>query len=218
MKRRTVFVVDDHPLVREWLATLINEQPDLIVCGEAEDAPTALERIGAAQPHVAIVDLMLERGSGLDLIKDLNRLHPKVGVIVLSMHDERLYAERCLRAGARGYLMKRETAKKVVTAIQRVLEGKLYISDAIAASMMQRYISGTPPADQSPEAVLSDREVEVFSRLGQGNRTREIAEALHISMKTVQVHCAHIKAKLQLANANELLREAVRWHERHLRP
>lgn len=211
--KTSVFLVDDHPLVREWLTQLIHQQPDLVVCGEAEDAPSALRMIGETRPNVAIVDISLGQGSGIELIKNIKRVVPSVAVIVLSMHDERLYAERALRAGARGYIMKRETAKKVVVAIRQVLAGKLYMSETLAAAFAETFLDGRLPNDGSPVEQLSDRELEVFQLLGRGYETRKVAESLHVSMKTVQAHCAHIKEKLRLSNAAELLREAVRWHE-----
>jgi len=209
--KRRVFLVDDHPLVREWLTTLIDQQKDLVVCGEAEDAPQALRAIEDLQPDVAVVDVTLASGSGIELVKDVRRLAPNIAVVVLSMHDEALYAERALRAGARGYVMKRETTKKIIIAIRDVLEGRLYVSEEFRTSMAEKFIDGK--AGGSPVDQLSDRELEVFRRLGQGQDTRRISEALGISIKTVQVYCARIKEKLNLANATELLREAMRWWE-----
>jgi DNA-binding NarL/FixJ family response regulator len=209
--KRRVFLVDDHPLVREWLTTLINQQNDLVVCGEAEDAPRALQAIENLQPDVAIVDITLASGSGLELVRDVKRVAPKVVMVVLSMHDESLYAERVLRAGARGYVMKRETTKKIVAAIRHVLAGRLYVSDEFRASLAEKLIEGG--GAESPVDQLSDRELEVFRQLGQGLGTRRIAESLGISIKTVQVYCGRIKEKLNLADATELLREAMRWWE-----
>lgn len=208
-----IFLVDDHPLVREWLTNLIHQQPDLAVCGEAETAPEALQAIGKLKPEVAIVDISLKGGSGIELIKNLKTVQPRVAVIVLSMHDEDLYAERALRAGARGYIMKRETAKKVIAAIRQVLEGKLYLSERLTALFAEKFVEGDAPAASSSIGLLSDRELEVFQLLGQGYETRQIAGSLNISMKTVQAFCARIKEKLKLTSATELLREAIRWHE-----
>jgi DNA-binding NarL/FixJ family response regulator len=208
-----VLLVDDHPLVREGLATLINQQPDFEVCGVAGSEPEALELVRTVQPSVAIVDITLENGSGLELIRNIKTLHPAVKMLVLSMHDESLYAERSLRAGARGYIMKREAAKKIIQGIRSVLAGQLYVSDKIMAGMNEKYVAGVPAADISPLEQLSNRELEVFELLGLGHNTRQIAEHLHVGFKTVQAYCARIKEKLQLANVNELLREAVRWHE-----
>jgi len=210
-----IFLVDDHPLVREWLTNLIHQQPDLVVCGESEDAPHALSEISTTMPNVAIVDISLKHGSGLELIKNLKAMSPNVAVIVLSMHDERLYAERALRAGARGYIMKRETAKKVITAIRQVLDGKIYMSESLAAIFAEKFVDGRLPASGSLVEQLSDRELEVFQLLGKGYETRQVAEMMNVSMKTVQAHCAHIKEKLKLTNAAELLREAVRWQENY---
>ncbi len=215
--KRKVFLVDDHPLVREWLTNLINQQADLAVCGEAESAPQAMAAIAAAKPDVAVVDLSLKDSSGIELIKSLKQCHPNVAVLVLSMHDESLYAERALRAGARGYIMKRETTRKVVTAIRQVLEGKLCVSEQIAAAMAEKFVGGRPAASESPFALLSDRELEVFQFLGQGRETKQIADDLHISLKTVQAYCDRIKEKLNLASATELRREAVRWEEQRHR-
>lgn len=212
--KKRVFLVDDHPLVREWLTNLINQQPDLVVCGESESAPQALRTILNSKPDAAIVDLSLRDSSGIELIKDLSQSCPEVAVLVLSMHDESHYAERALRAGAKGYVMKRETTRKVVEAIRRVLEGKLYVSDKVKEAMAEHFIQGKgPAATRSPVEQLSDRELEVFEFLGQGSGTRQIAETLHVSVKTVQAYCARIKEKLGVNSATELLREAIRWHE-----
>ncbi len=212
--RHRIFLVDDHPLVREWLTTLIEQQPDLAVCGEAETAPQAMQSIEALRPEVAIVDISLKDSSGIELIKNLKQVCPEVAVLVLTMHEESHYADRALRAGARGYIMKRETTRKVVDAIRQVLEGKLYVSESLAAAMAVRFVEGKTLATDTPIEQLSDRELEVFELLGQGRGTRQIAESLRVSVKTVQAYCARIKEKLNLGNASELLREAVRWHEK----
>jgi DNA-binding NarL/FixJ family response regulator len=211
--KKTVFLVDDHPLVREWLTSLIQQQRDLVVCGEAEAGPPAFQAITNLKPNVAIVDIALKDSSGIELIKQLKQSCPAVAVLVLSMHEESHYAERALRAGARGYIMKRETSRKVIAAIRHVLEGNRYISDDLAATLATQYVEGKTLATQSPAELLSDRELEVFELLGQGRGTRQIAELLRVSVKTVQAYCARIKEKLNLASATELLREAVRWHE-----
>jgi DNA-binding NarL/FixJ family response regulator len=212
--KRKVFLVDDHPLVREWLTNLINEQADLAVCGEAESGPEAMDSIQKSKPDVAVIDIALKDSSGIELIKDLKQTCPNVAVLVLSMHEESHYAERALRAGAKGYLMKRDTTKKVVPALRQVLAGKVYISESIAMAMAARLATGRLPDAASPVEQLSDRELEVFELLGQGRGTRQIAESLRVSLKTVQAYCARIKEKLQLGSATELLREAVRWHEK----
>jgi DNA-binding NarL/FixJ family response regulator len=207
-----IFLVDDHPLVREWLTNLINEEPDIEVCGKASDIREALGLIGTLRPRVVVVDISLEGGSGLELIKDVKAVHPKVDMIVLSMHDEMLYAERAMRAGAAGYIMKREATEKVLGAIRAVLQGGLYFSNAVNAMLAQKLVQGT---GNQPTAIgsLSDRELEVFQLLGSGHSTRQISEQMNISFKTVHVYCARIKEKLNLANISELVFHAVRWHE-----
>ncbi len=208
-----VFVVDDHPLVREWLSNLIGQHDDLLVCGEAGNASAALAAIVAAKPDVAVLEISLGGRSGLELIKDLRAACPKVAIVVLSMHDEEIYAERALRAGARGYVMKREVTKKVILAIRRARQGKVYLSERLAERLAEKLVSGTPASPASPVAQLSDRELEVFRMLGQGRATRQIASALSLSAKTVQAYSARIKEKLGLASSTELLREAIRWAE-----
>jgi DNA-binding NarL/FixJ family response regulator len=210
--KKRIFLVDDHPLVREWLTNLIQQQPDLAVCGETESAPAALSAVAAETPDLVIVDINLKNSSGVELIKNLKQSHPAIPVLVLSMYDESLYAERVFRAGARGYVNKRETAQKVVGAIRRVLDGKLYVSEKAAEILAAKAVRG-PAASRSAIESLSDRELEVFDKLGQGIGTRQIAEDFRVSVKTVQEYCARIKEKLHLASATELLREAVRWHD-----
>ena len=207
-----IFIVDDHPLVREWLTTLIQRQSDLAVCGEAEDTAAALEAIPKAKPDVAVVDLALKSGSGLELIKDLKQTYPAVAIVVLSMHDELLYAERVFRAGARGYVMKRDSTKKIVEAIRAVRDGRRYMSERVAAVMADKLADGQP-GNAAPVTLLSDRELEVFELLGQGHETSHIAASLHVSVKTVQAFYARIKEKFKLGTERELLREAVRWQE-----
>jgi DNA-binding NarL/FixJ family response regulator len=211
--KKRVFLVDDHPLVREWLTNLINQQPDLVVCGESEAAPQALEAVGQLKPEVAIVDISLKDSSGIDLIKSLKEALPSLLILVLSMHDEMHYAERALRAGASGYIMKRETTRKVIDAIHRILEGKMYISEKVAEMIAGRFVTGKRTDGKSTIELLSDRELEVFEMLGQGQGTRQIAEDLRVSVKTVQAYCARMKEKLNLQSATELLREAIRWNE-----
>jgi len=208
-----VFLVDDHPLVRESLASLIERQPDLSVCGEADNPAEALAGIAVSRPDVAIVDLSLGERTGLDLIRDLKTSHPRVAVLVLSMHDEQLYAERALRAGARGYIMKREATRNVILAIRRVREGRVVVSEALAETLAARLVGGVSGGPDSPVATLSDRELEVFRLVGEGRTTRQIADTLHLSIKTVQAYYARIKDKLGAGSANEMLREAIRWIE-----
>jgi DNA-binding NarL/FixJ family response regulator len=211
--KNKILLVDDHPLVREWLANLINQELQFEVCGEAGSVRQALQLIAATRPAIVIVDITLEGGSGIELIKDIKAAHPGVATIVLSMHDETLYAERTLRAGARGYIMKREATDKILDAIKAVLEGKMYFSHAVNALLAQKLAQGATNMDESPVAGLSDRELEVFEMLGRGLNTRQISDQLNLSFKTVQAYCARIKEKLNLANINELIAHAVRWHE-----
>lgn len=213
MSRSTVFLVDDHPLVREWLTNLIHQLPDLSVCGEAASVDAALEGIEAQRPDIAIVDLSLKEGSGLDLIKSLKTRVPETAVIVLSMHDEQYYAERTMRAGARGYVMKGEIASDILAAIREVRAGRIYLSQQMREIFAARFVDGRVPDSRSPVETLSDRELQVFQLLGQGIETRRVAQKLNVSIKTVQAYCARIKDKLELANASELLREAVRWSD-----
>lgn len=208
-----VFIVDDHPLVREFLATLIDQQPDLTVCGQADDHRSALTGIASTQPDVAIVDLSLGEKSGLELIRQLKASHPRVAVLVLSMHDEDLYALRALRAGARGYIMKREATGNVILAIRRVREGGIAVSERVAEALAEKLVRGAAAVADSPVQALSDRELEVFRLVGEGRTTRQIADALNLSFKTVQAYYARIKTKLGADNAVEMLRDAIRWSE-----
>jgi DNA-binding NarL/FixJ family response regulator len=219
-QKSRVFLVDDHPLVREWLTNLINQQPDLEVCGEAENAANALIGITATEPKLAIIDISLNAASGLELVRDLCIQHPSVVPLVLSMHEEELYAERAMRAGARGYVRKRETSKNILGAIRRVLEGGIYVSEKLSNAMALKFLKGQEAVGvaQSRIEQLSDRELQVFQLLGQGRSTSQIAEELHISLKTVQAYCVRAKEKLGLSTAAQLLREAILWEENaHLR-
>ena len=210
-RRKKVFIVDDHPMVREWLASLVRQQSDLVVAGEASDAAGALAAIAVAKPDVAIVDISLEGNSGLDLIRDLRLRHPEVKTLVLSMHEQAAYAARALRAGAREYIMKNESAARVVEAIRQVLSGRIYASPDLMTQLVERAAQDSPPGSDHPVEVLSPRELEVFRRLGRGEKTSHIAGELHVSIKAIQVYCARTREKLGLANAAALVREAVRW-------
>ncbi|MEY2546288.1 MAG: hypothetical protein QOG48_1405 [Verrucomicrobiota bacterium] len=211
-RKHRIFLIDDHPLVREGLASLINQQQDMTVCGQAEDSAEAITRIREDRPDVALVDISLKNESGLELVKNLEAEFPLVALIVLSMHDEALYAERALRAGARGYVMKRETTKNVLTAIRRVLAGDVYVSERVVNAMARRMNSRKPNA-ATPVEQLSDRELEIFRLLGQGRTTSQIAEDLHLSLKTVQAYCARAKEKFGVNSLSELLRAAIRWED-----
>ena len=219
-QKRHVFLVDDHPLVREWLTNLINQQPDLEVCGEAENVVDALRGIAASKPDLVVIDITLTAASGLELIKDIRIQHPSVAPLVLSMHEEQLYAERAMRAGARGYVRKRETRKNILAAIRCVLEGGIYISQKVSNAMALKFLEGHEAVGiaQSRVGQLSDRELEVFELLGKGKSTSEIADEVHLSLKTVQAYSVRAKEKLGLTSAAELLREAILWVENaHLR-
>jgi DNA-binding NarL/FixJ family response regulator len=206
-----VFVVDDHPIVRQGLALLINREQDLVVCGEAEDAQSAMQSVNAVRPDIMVVDISLSGPDGLDLLKDVRMRHPDLPVLILSMHDESIYAERALRAGAQGYIMKQEATEKVLVALRRILSHEIYVSERIANRMLQRYI-GSPSSERaSSVADLTDRELEVFRLIGEGHSTRQIAEELHISVKTVESYQAHIKEKLSLRTARELVQHAIQW-------
>jgi DNA-binding NarL/FixJ family response regulator len=211
-RTRRVFIVDDHPLVREGLANLINQQSDLTVCGEAEDSAGAIAEIESTRPDVALIDISLKNESGLELVKTLQNQYAQVALIVLSMHEEALYAERALHAGARGYVMKRETTKSVLTAIRRVIEGDIYVSDRVVNSMAKRMTSRKTAAAEPVER-LSDRELEIFRLLGQGRTPSQIAEDLRLSLKTVQAYCARAKEKFGVNSLTELLRAAIRWED-----
>jgi DNA-binding NarL/FixJ family response regulator len=212
-RKSRVFLVDDHPLVREGLANLINAQRDLMVCGEAEDSTQAVNRIRKARPHVALIDISLKNESGLELVKDLRSQFPQLALIVLSMHDEALYAERSIRAGAQGYVMKREASKNVLASVRRVLEGGVYVSAKVAGKMALRISSPREAAPRSPVERLSDRELEIFRLLGQGRTTGQIASDLNLSVKTIQAYCARAKEKFGVTSLTELLRAAIRWED-----
>ena len=212
--RRRVFLVDDHPLVREWLARMLALEPDLEFCGQAEDATVALAAVAQARPDLMVVDLSLTRGSGLDLIKTMRTQFPLVRLLVLSMHDEASVAERAIRAGAHGYSVKGDSGTRIVEGIRTVLEGKFYASPSLTAQLTGRMFGGAARNGESPAELLSDRELEVFRLRGQGNSTKEIADRMGVSAKTVGSYDERIKEKLGLSGAGELMREAVLWHDR----
>lgn len=211
--RKRVLIVDDHPMMREGLAQLIDHEPDLCVCGQADRAAQALEVIAADLPDLVLVDISLPDRSGLELIKDAHALYPHLPLLVVSMHDESLYAERVLRAGGRGYVMKQEGGKKLMLAIRQVLSGQIYVSEKMSAKILEIFSGRRSGALHSPVERLSDREFEVFQLIGQGQGTRQIAQHLHLSVKTVEVHRANIKRKLELKSGADLVRYAIRWTE-----
>ena len=206
-----ILIVDDHPIVREGLAARIARQPELSVCGEAEDVADAMELVKSQRPDLVIVDLSLKSGQGIDLIKRIKAKAPETKMIVSSMYDESLYAERALRAGAMGYINKQEMSEKMIDGIRQVLEGKIYLSPQMTERLLQRAVGAAPQLIQSPIESLSDRELEIFKMIGKGMTTRQIANDLHLSMKTVETHRENIKSKLDVANSAELSRAAVQW-------
>jgi DNA-binding NarL/FixJ family response regulator len=210
-EKHRILIVDDHPIVRQGLSQLIDQEQDLNVCGQAENAHDAMAAIKDLDPDLVVVDITLKETNGMELIKDIKVRHPNLPVLTLSMHDEAVYAERALRAGAKGYIMKQEATEKVVTAIRRVLTGDVYISDDMATKMVSKMVGRTSDRIASPVERLSDRELEVFRLIGEGFGTREMAEKLHLSVKTIETYRAHIKDKLGLQDANELLRSAIQW-------
>ncbi len=207
--RRKVFIVDDHPIVREGLTLLINREPDLSVCGDAKEMHSALQTITALKPDILIVDISLNGPDGLDLLKNIRLRDPMIPVLILSMHDETIYAERALRAGANGYIMKQEATERVLVALRRILNREIYLSDRIANKMLRQFVAGSPAAGRSIIDELSDRELEVLRLIGEGHGTRQIADELHISIKTVESYQSHLKEKLSLKNARELVQFAI---------
>ncbi|MGH7995836.1 MAG: response regulator transcription factor [Opitutaceae bacterium] len=206
-----IFLVDDHPITRQGVAALINQERNLTVCGEADTAPKALEMITKSQPDLAVVDISLKTMSGIELIKNLKVLDPKLPVLVMSMHDESLYAERALRAGAQGYIMKQEASEKILTAIQRVLDGELYLSEAMKEKMLHRIVNTKKEETGFSIDRLSDREMEVFQLIGNGYSTRQIAAQLNLSVKTIDSYREHLKLKLSLEKGSDLVRYAIQW-------
>jgi DNA-binding NarL/FixJ family response regulator len=207
-----VLIVDDHPAVREALVLRISRQPDLEVCGEAADMSEALRLVAHTLPDLAVIDISLKTGNGIDLIKRIKDRNDSVRMLVWSMHSESLYAERALRAGALGYINKDQATDKIVEAIRRVLEGKVYLSDAMAERMLRRSVgSGRKEVTRAPLDALADRELEVFRLIGQGVKTAEIAERLHLSVKTVETYRDRIRQKLDLSDGTELAHFATQW-------
>jgi DNA-binding NarL/FixJ family response regulator len=205
-----ILLVDDHPLVRESLKTIIRREMDLAVCGEAEDREQALELAAASEPDMALVDLTLKHSHGLELVKDFRNIWPKMKILVLSMQDEAIYAERVIRAGARGFISKQEVAGKVLVAIRHILAGNIYWSEKAAAHVASKIARSSRPSDNLSVEALTDREIQVFELIGFGKSTHQIAAALHINSSTVETYRARIKEKLNIKNALELLQHAIR--------
>lgn len=208
---KRIVIVDDHPLFRKGLEQLIHSDGTFEVCGEASNASEAMEVIRKLDPDLAIVDLSLPGANGIELIKNIRAEFPKLPILVLSMHDESLYALRALRAGAEGYVMKHEALANVVQAIHEVFSGRPYLSPAMAAQVITKFARSPAEGDADATERLSDRELEILELIGKGNEVRQIGKLLHLSPKTVETHRAHIKEKLQLKNAREVARFAVQW-------
>ena len=207
-----VLLVDDHPILRKGLAQMINMEQDLTVCGEAEEAGKAFELVGTLTPDVAVVDISLKTGNGIELVKNIKARYPELPILVLSMHDESLYAERALRAGSLGYIMKEEATEQVLVAIRRVLKGEIFLSEKMKSRMLQQLTTGgRNKVVVSPIENLTDRELEVFRLIGEGRSTRQIAGELHLSVRTVEAYREYIKSKLNLRNATELVQHAFHW-------
>lgn len=207
-----IYIVDDHPLVRQGLSQVINNETDMEICGEAEDAPQAMKGVGPANPDVIIVDISLRGNNGLELIKNLKAIHENIRILVFSMHDESIYAQRALRAGAKAFVMKKESPTKVVEAIRRIITGEIYVSPSVADQVLHQIVNGPNNASStSPIDRLTDRELEVVQLIGRGLSSREVAESLNLSVKTIESHRAHVKEKLNLRNATELVQFSVQW-------
>jgi DNA-binding NarL/FixJ family response regulator len=211
-----VLLVDDHPILRAGLSKLINQESDMAVCGEAEDGPTAFEMVGRVQPDIAVIDISLKGGNGIELIKNLKARHPDLPMLVLSMHDESLYAERAIRAGSRGYIMKEEAIEQVLIAIRKVMAGEIFLSERMKNRMLQQMAGSKGKVVSSPIELLTDRELEVFRLIGEGHSTRQIAGELHLSVRTVEAYREYIKEKLNLKNATELAQHAFHWVHQEL--
>jgi len=211
-----ILLVDDHAVVRFGIAQLINRQEDLVVCGEEEDASRALSAITSLKPDLVIADISLKDSSGLELMRNIKAQYPAIPVLVVSVHDESVYAEIAFRAGALGYLMKQEALEKILTAVRRVLSGGIYVSEVLAAKMLKQQVRGQIHVSESPVKALSDRELEVFQLIGQWKKTREIADELHLSVKTIEYYREQIKRKLNLKNAAELTQHATAWVQKEI--
>lgn len=216
MKRKVV-VIDDHPIVRQGFVQLINMEDDLEVVGEAETASEGLQVLSNKRPDLALIDLSLKDSNGLELIKDVIHVVPGLLILVVSLHDENIYAERALRAGAKGFIMKAEATDNVMTAIRQVLNGNIYLSNDLKLKLVEKITTGNNKAAISPIDVLSDRELEVFQLIGKGQKTRSIAESLNLSVKTIETYKSHLKLKLNLHDGTELIQRAVEWvlHEQY---
>jgi DNA-binding NarL/FixJ family response regulator len=206
-----VLLVEDHPILRQGLTRMINQEADMSVCGEAEDAGKAFDLVGQLSPDIAVVDISLKGSNGIEFVKNVKARYPALAVLVLSMHDESLYAERALRAGGMGYIMKEEAGEQVIVAIRKVLAGEIFLSDRMKTKMLQQMAGGRAKIATSPIEQLTDRELEVFRLIGEGRSTRQIAGQLHLSVRTVEAYREYIKGKLGLKNSTELVQHAFHW-------
>lgn len=206
-----IYIVDDHPLVRHGLSQIVANEADMEICGEAEDSPAAIRGVGEANPDAIIVDISLKGANGLELIKNLKAIHDDIPILVFSMHDETIYAQRALRAGAKAYVMKKESPSKVIDAIRKIIQGEIYVSPSVADQVLHQIVNGPGNVSTSPVDRLTDRELEVVQLIGRGLSSREVAESLHLSVKTIESHRAHVKEKLSLRNATELVQFSVQW-------
>jgi DNA-binding NarL/FixJ family response regulator len=211
--KKKILIVEDHPIFRWGLSELINQEPDMVVCGDATDVSGAWKAIERLEPDLIIADITLENSDGIDLTKEINRREKTIPVLILSMHDQFLYAERALHAGARGYIMKQEAMESVVTAIRQVLAGKIYLNEKVKDQILVNLADRPAGGGRSPMDRLTDRELEVFRMIGKGFSTREIASRLHLSIKTIGTYRERIKEKFNLKHANELVRHAVHWEK-----
>lgn len=212
-QKKRILLVDDHPFMRVGLASLIDRQPDMTVCGEAGNPAEAFKELSKSKPDLVLTDLTMPGRSGLEFVKDLKAAEPNLAILVISMHDEVVHAERALRAGARGYIMKEAGGENLLTAIRQIFRGEVYVSPRMSARLLENMSGTKPRGSTSPIEKLTDREFEIFQLIGQGKSTRDIAEQLHLSTKTVDVHRSHIKEKLDLKDVTSLIRHAVRWVE-----
>lgn len=212
MKTR-IFIVDDHPMVRRGLAAMIAAESDLVLCGEAEDCASATSEVERLRPDVVILDISLRGTNGIELIKNIKMLDANIRMVVLSVHDESVYALRALKAGAKGYVMKQDVGTRVIEAVRKVHAGQMYVSEQVSTQMLTRLVDGRNELGDSPVSTLSDRELEIVTLIGSGLATREISLQLHVSVKTIETHRAHIKTKVKVATATQLVQFCVRWVE-----
>ena len=208
---KRILIVDDHPIVREGLISLLSKQPDFEICGEADDILDSLRLVAETKPHVVIVDISLKSGNGLDLIRRISESDRTIRLLACSLYDEILYAERAMHLGAAGYVNKQEAANTIIKAVRKVLDGKIYLSERMSESLAQRLVGGNPKLERPAVETLSDRELEVFQLIGNGLTTLQIASKMHLGVKTVETHRRHIKEKLNLMNTAQLARDAAKW-------